>query len=273
MSFITRYLPRKKMSQLIGRFVHWRGPNWWAELSVQFFVWYYKINAAEAELPLHLYPSIGDLFVRKLKAGMRPIAAAWALHPADSVITEHGRIFEGSLVQAKGIKYKVSELLNDGNWKEKYEGGYWLTYYLCPTDYHRVHCPVTGWIQSATLIPGDLWPVNNWSTREIPRLFAINERAVVEIATEHGPVAVVLVGATNVGSIELKFEPKLLGNKDQSFNRINYNPAIEIKKGDELGLFRMGSTVVVLYSEDFRKSFEASLHLGPVVRVNSALLK
>jgi phosphatidylserine decarboxylase len=273
MSAITKFLPRNHVSYAVGKLVHWRGPKAWARFSTKAFAKYYKINLDEAENPIESYPSIGDFFVRKLKPHARPIADVSAVHPADSAINQKGPIVEGRLIQAKGREYRVQDLLMNSEAAVTYQDGYFLTYYLCPTDYHRVHSPVTGLIQKVTHIPGELWPVNKWSVEHVDDLFSVNERVVVEIATEFGPVAVVFVGATNVGQIELAFDPSFRGNQFAlTKNRVvEYRTPLEIQKGQELGMFRMGSTVVVLYTKEFRQRFEAKFNLGPIVKFGEAL--
>lgn len=272
MLWLLRFLPRKLMSRWVGAFVHWRGPRVWALLSISIFARRYRIAIEEAERPLSEYPSIGDFFVRRLKPGLRPLAAGPAVHPADSRISQSGVIEGGNLIQAKGKKYTARDLLVDPDWGPKFEGGFFITYYLCPTDYHRVHSPVDGLIRKVTYVPGDLWPVNETSVNGIENLFAVNERVVVDIATNDGAVAVVFVGATNVGSIALSFDSTILGNAGRPFTERCYDPPKEIRKGEELGMFRMGSTVVLLLSPEFRRKYAAAMRLGPQVKVKAALV-
>lgn len=269
---LLKFLPRNALSRWTGLFMHWKGPRVWAELSIRGFAAMYGIDLKEAEKPVSGYDSIGDFFVRRLKPGARPVANAAAVHCADSRILQAGGIEEGGwCLQAKGKKYQIRDFLVDNDWKDKYARGFFVTYYLCPTDYHRVHSPVDGLITKVTYVPGDLWPVHLAAVSEIEGLYCVNERVIVEIATEFGAVAVVFVGATNVGSIELAFDPAVLGNRGLPHSERRYEPAKDIRKGQELGLFRMGSTVVVIFPEEFRHRYSATLKLGPVVRVNTAL--
>lgn len=253
--------------------MHWEGPRWWAQLSIKAFAWFYNINLEEAEKSVADYPSIGEFFVRRLKAGRRPVGEAWAVHPADSRITQAAPIDDGTLIQAKGITYKLSEFTQDPECEKKWAGGFFITYYLCPTDYHRVHSPVDGNITDVRYMPGQLWPVNEWSTTNVPNLFSVNERVLVEVQTELGPVGVVFVGATNVGHIVLSFDDSIRGNQKgpHIFTHKQYHPEIPVHKGSELGMFRMGSTVVMLYPPEFRQKFAGKLDLGPVVKVNASL--
>lgn len=275
MSAITRILPKRRLSRWVGHFMHWQGPSLWAKFSIRAFAWLYNINLAEAEKPYSAYKSIGDFFVRRLKAGVRPIANSWAVHPADSRITQAAAIDDGTLIQAKGITYKLKDFTQDPDCEKKWAGGFFMTYYLCPTDYHRVHSPVEGVITDVRYMPGELWPVNEWSTTNIKDLFVVNERVLVEIQTDLGPVGAVFVGATNVGHIALSFDDSIRGNQKgpHIFQHKHYSPEIPTHRGSELGMFHMGSTVVMLYPPSFRQKFEKDLNLGPVVKVNAALVR
>lgn len=275
MSAITRILPKRRLSRWVGKLMHWQPPTFLARASVRLFAGFYNIDLTEAEKPYDQYPSIGEFFVRRLKPGIRPVAEAWAVHPADSQITQCAVIDGDSLIQAKGLKYSLSNFTQDPEAHKKWSGGIFLTYYLCPTDYHRVHSPVDGVITDVRYMPGSLWPVNEWSTTNIANLFSVNERILVEIETDLGPVAVVFVGATNVGHIVLSFDEKVQGNQKgpHIFSHKKYSPPINVHKGQELGMFRMGSTVVMLYPPNFRQSFENTLDRGPQVKVNSALVR
>lgn len=236
---------------------------------IKLFAQAYHINLEEAEKPIEEYTSLGDFFVRRLKPGVRPLGTTWNTHPADSVITQAAVIQGGRLIQAKNKTYHVNDLLADLQGLSKYEEGVFLTYYLCPTDYHRVHSPVTGVIQKITHIPGQLWPVNAWSTENIPELFSVNERVCVEIKTDRGLVNVVFVGATNVGQIQLFVDSEIHGNQlVLSKNLVKDSLNIPIEKGQELGQFRMGSTVVMLYQKGQVQGVEALR--GRAVRVNSS---
>ncbi|MBO9668091.1 MAG: phosphatidylserine decarboxylase [Bdellovibrio sp.] len=255
--------------------MHFEGPKWFARATIRGFAWWYNIALEEAEKPYTEYKSIGDFFVRHLKSGIRPIGPTWAVHPADSKITQAAPIDNGTLIQAKGHTYKLRDFTQDPDCDKKWAGGFFMTYYLCPTDYHRVHSPVDGQITDVRYMPGELWPVNEWSTTNVPNLFSVNERILVEIQTDLGPVGVMFVGATNVGHIVLSFDDKIAGNQKgpHIFQHKHYSPEIPTHKGSELGMFRMGSTVVMLYPPAFRQKFEKELNLGPSVRVNGALIK
>lgn len=271
MLWILSFLPRKWLSRLIGFLMHIRLPGPLAKLSIEAFAGAYKIKINEAEKPLEHYTSIGNFFSRRLIEGARPISSAWAIHPSDSEILQSGPIIEGTLIQAKGRTFSVVGLTEDPDAADKYQDGYFITYYLCPTDYHRVHSPVGGFVKSVMYRNGDLWPVNKNSVSLIKNLYIQNERLMAEIASEFGPVGVVMVGATNVGSMTLAFDKKVRTNRQAKSKRHIYEVPIEIQKGDEFGTFHMGSTVIVLYSKEFRKKFEAQFSISRKVKVGQPL--
>lgn len=248
------WVPKNLLSYWFGKFVHLRLPNPLRSSFLHFFVHHYRINIDEAEFPLSHYQSIGDFFIRRLKPGVRPLANSDYVHPADAKMTARGVIIGKQLIQAKGRTYAVQEFLQDST-DNRWQQGYFITYYLCPTDYHRVHCPVEGFIREVRYVPGNLWPVNDWSINRISELFIKNERIVIELETRKGPMAVVLVGATNVGSIRLSFEPSLQTNHThrREPRKISYVEPIKVNRGDELGMFCMGSTVIVVASSGWKE--------------------
>ena len=251
MRLLLSLISRNALSQLVGKIVHIPLPPPLARWSIEVFARMYNINLQEAEKSTREYASIGDFFIRKLKSGVRPIAGTPIVHPSDSVISQVGWMSGGTLIQAKGKTYAASELLQDQKLAKQMSDGFFLTYYLCPTDYHRVHSPVDGEVVLVRHIPGDLWPVNEWSVNAISNLFPINERVVLEIQTEMGRVALVFVGATNVGKISISFEPRVSTNEfnKRGISEFSYAQPIKIKKVQELGIFHMGSTVVMLYEK------------------------
>lgn len=273
-------LPKNVLSRWAGHLmdVAWPGPL--GPWMVKAFASLYKIDLGAAEHPIEAYPSIGKFFIRKLKPGLRPQGQGIVTHPADSRISQTAIIEQGQLIQAKGKTYSVQEFLKNSAALSQYGGGFFTTYYLCPTDYHRVHSPVDGEILSATIVPGFLWPVNEWSVNRIDQLFSVNERVIIEIKTAKGLISVVLVGATNVGKISLSFESKILSNQSsngQEPRKISYSQPISVKKGDELGIFHMGSTVILVGSQallqDLKKPWAevANNFVGKSVKVGEVL--
>jgi phosphatidylserine decarboxylase len=246
---ILKVLPKNLLSQAVGELAQIEKPEALAITARDWFIKRYKINVEEAELPLDHYPSIAKLFTRKLKAGVRPIGTG-IVHPCDAALNCAEVISADSLIQAKGRTYSLAQFLLQPRALETYRGGTHLVYYLCPTDYHRVHSPVDGHIVSVKHVPGHLWPVNNWSVNAIENLFAVNERVIVNIQTVQGPVALVMVGATNVGKITMSFDRGITTNSKNKNSKVKekkYPSPIPIKRGDEVGVFNMGSTVIMIY--------------------------
>lgn len=251
--------------------MHLRLPKFINTWLISTFAKTYHIDLNEAEHAVEAYPSLGEFFIRKLKPGIRPIGSTWAVHPADSVITQASRIRDGKLIQAKDKTYSLAQFTAQANaaGNLKWQDGVFLTYYLCPTDYHRVHSPVTGVIKKVVHIPGALWPVNSWSTENVDELFSINERVLVEIETDRGLVGVMFVAATNVGQIILSFDSEIVGNQFKATQNVEKAYTLNIAKGDELGAFRMGSTIVMLYAHGVLRDENVERFLGKPAKVNA----
>jgi phosphatidylserine decarboxylase len=215
---------------------------------VPVFARMFKINTDEAEFAPASYKSFNKYFTRKLKPGLRPVQGP-LVHPVDGLLTENGTVVSGELVQAKGWQYSLEEFLGDAARAKMYEGGSFVTYYLCPTDYHRVHSPHAGEMVSAKHIPGMLWPVNSWSVGNVKRLFNLNERIVFNFDSEQGPWSLVMVGATNVGQMTATLDPSISTNKWlwHAPTERAYSPPLPIQPGDELGVFHLGSTAICIY--------------------------
>lgn len=225
-------------------------------------------NLAEAELELDEYPSLGDFFARKLREGARRVDPApnAIISPCDGAIAAGGITTDGTLVQAKGRDYRLDELVPDAAFARSLVGGAYLTIYLSPRDYHRVHAPVAGRLVSYDYVPGTLWPVNRWATNRREGLLARNERVVIRLNADGiGDVAVVMVGAAGVGNIALADAPQ-----SATFRRLRERKTIELggkrlAKGDELGAFRLGSTVVLVFPPG-KASLSDEIHTGESVQ-------
>lgn len=205
----------------------------------------------DVELPLEEYASINAFFTRRLREGLRPIAANAVVSPADSGVGAYGVVTNDTLVQAKGRDYSLTALLGDKSLADRMEGGTFATFYLAPKDYHRIHVPVDGDITSATYIPGELWPVNVFAVAHVADLFAVNERIVVVIRTPTGGVVTaVLVGATMVGMTRVVFDDLHTNARRRELQRRTYQPTVAVRAGAQLGHFEFGSTVIVVCSKD-----------------------
>jgi phosphatidylserine decarboxylase len=207
-------------------------------------------NLDEAELELEEYPSFGDFFARRLRRGCRTVDPSRdvVIAPCDGVIAARGAATNGTLVQAKGRTYSLAELLADDEFAVQLEGGDYTTIYLSPRDYHRVHAPVSGRIVSYDYLPGLLWPVNPRVASRRDGLLARNERVVIRLNTDAlGDVAVVMVGAAGVGNIALAHGPDSASLRRTCERRRLEFDGVFVERGDELGAFRLGSTVVLVF--------------------------
>lgn len=203
----------------------------------------------EAELDLRAYSSLGDFFARRLRPGVRPVDDSFdaIISPCDGVLAALGTAVDGALVQAKGRNYQLEELLLDDALAHKLRGGHYATIYLSPKDYHRVHTPVDGTLVHYDYLPGALWPVNPVVASRRDRLLSRNERVVITVnAGRLGTVAIVMVAASGVGNMALEYAPESTTFRAAGERRrIEVNR--EVQKGDELGAFRLGSTVVMVF--------------------------
>lgn len=214
-------------------------------------------NIEETELPLGEYESLGDFFARGLRPGARPVEPRReaVISPCDGVIAAIGTAVAGTLLQAKGHTYRLAELLADEDLAGRLSGGHYTTIYLSPRDYHRVHAPVSGNLIGYEYVPGALWPVNAWATARREGLLARNERVVLHLnSPAAGDVALVMVGAGGVGNIRLSHPhlPSQLPDtaalrRGRERYRVELSGA-EVRRGDELGAFRLGSTVVMAFA-------------------------
>lgn len=237
-------------------------------------------DPGEAELPLERYETLNRFFTRKLRVGARswPSDPASVGSPVDGVAGQVGRVREGRLIQAKGRPYALRELLEeaDGEAWRRFEGGAFATLYLSPKDYHRIHAPVGGEIRQATHVPGALLPVNAPAVSHVADLFARNERLVCFVDGPFGRVAVVAVGATNVGRISAAFDPAwnappgesswVTNRRGGQLARRVYDPPVAVERGDEIMTFHLGSTVVLVF-EPGRVELDSALKAGEKVRL------
>lgn len=259
-------LPQNKISSIVGR----AGRSKLSKRYVKRYAEHYKINLSEIEKPIHEYAHLTEFFTRKLKQDARPICgeATEAISPVDGLVTQMGRIEKGTIIQAKGISYPVQKLLADES-NADFESGHFITIYLSPKDYHRIHMPVKGEVYSSTYIPGRLFPVNDIGVNHVKGLFTKNERVVTFAETDYGKLAIVKVGAFIVGSVKVKYDDKV--RKWKKITKTNVAP-VTYEKGDEVGLFEFGSTVILLF-EDKDFSFDKSLAVGKSVRMGEIIGK
>lgn len=229
--------------------------SWIKDPFTRWFVNRYDIDMslAREEDPC-AYASFNDFFTRELKPGVRPISdeANAVVCPADGAISQLGDIKNGRVFQAKGQDYSLLELVGGNEETAKlFTDGKFATVYLSPKDYHRVHMPLGGTLKSMTHVPGDLFSVNTVTAENVPRLFSRNERVVCVFDTSAGPMAVILVGAMIVASIETTWAGQVAPVK-RTIKTTHYDeqPAITFNTGDEMGRFKLGSTAVILFGKD-----------------------
>ena len=264
-------LPKHALSRLVGKLAAAEAGSVTTRL-IQLFINHFGIDMSEAEHenPAH-YPTFNAFFTRQLKAGLRPIVAdprILAL-PVDGCVSQLGDIREGRIIQAKGHDFSARELLGgDAALAAPFQGGKFATIYLAPKDYHRIHMPIDGVLESMVYIPGDLFSVNPLTAEHVPNLFARNERVACIFRTEFGPMALVLVGATIVASIETIWAGTVTPPAGQKVTRWDYQgeQAITLQKGAEMGLFKLGSTVVCLFPPQ-TLSFVEELASGSTTRM------
>jgi phosphatidylserine decarboxylase len=241
-------------------------------------------DLGEAEHPLHMYPTLNQFFTRRLRPGVRrwPSRSEVAGCPVDGAAGQVGTITWGRIVQAKGRWYTAAELLADQAEAERYDGGVFATLYLSPRDYHRIHAPTDGLITRATHIPGALLPVNAAAVAHLPNLFARNERLICYLDGPLGRIALVAVGAYNVGRISAAFDPRwnappgrsawVTNRREAEAEGRSYEPAVRVRQGDEVMTFHLGSTVILLFEPD-RVEPDPALQAGRAVQLGMPLAR
>jgi phosphatidylserine decarboxylase len=247
---LVRRLPQAGLSRAFGRVadtplpVPLRGPV------IGAFARLVGADLSEAERPVTEYPTVNAFFVRRLRRGVRrwPLDPRLAGSPVDGLAGEAGVVSRGRALQAKGRWYMVSELLGDAAEADRFDGGSFLTLYLSPRHYHRIHAPMDGEVARARHVPGSLLPVNRAAVAEIEGLFVRNERLICYLDGPLGRMAVVAIGAYNVGRISAAFDPGLVTNQPglTTPETRDYSPPIGVSQGDDLMAFHLGSTVVVV---------------------------
>lgn len=221
------------------------------------------------------YSSLNALFTRALLYERNlPKDTKVIISPADSLVTEQGNIHEDTLLQIKGMSYSLKELLTEHIEEEEYakvKNGAFMNFYLSPRDYHRYHVPLDLTVTKVIHVPGALYPVNFTYLKKMPSLFVKNERVILECSDNNGKLCyIILVGALNVGQMTLSFEPSVTTNiKDAKTNVYEYS-GISLKRGEELGMFKMGSTVVMIFEEgmvDLSDKFNHKVRFGEEIAI------
>ncbi|WP_198672725.1 archaetidylserine decarboxylase [Photorhabdus sp. CRCIA-P01] len=249
-------LPKQGITHLAGWFAN-KKAGWLTQLAIKTFARIYKVDMNEAKpSEFSAYSTFNEFFIRPLKDDIRPVVSnehQLAL-PADGTISQLGNIRTYQILQAKGHHYTLEALLA-GNHQlaEIFRDGQFVTTYLSPKDYHRVHMPCDGLLKEMIYVPGDLFSVNPLTAANVPNLFARNERVLCLFETQFGPMIQILVGATIVGSIEMAWCGTVTPPREGIIKRWTYpeaatTGAISFKKGEEMGRFKLGSTVINLFA-------------------------
>ena len=275
-------LPQGAMSRGFGRVADLPIPQSLRRSVLGSFARIVGADLSEVEHPLERYGTLNEFFVRRLRPGVRawPDDPQALASPVDGATGQVGRVSGGRVLQAKGRWYSVAELLGDAVEAERYDGGSFVTLYLSPRDYHRIHVPCSGTIPYARHIPGALLPVNGPAVAHVPDLFPRNERLLCAIDGPFGRVTVVAVGAYNVGRISAAFDRSWRAGEGETGwvtnvkggqpARHDYDPAVAVEQGDELMAFHLGSTVVLLL-EPGRVGLDAAIAPGAPVRLGMPL--
>jgi phosphatidylserine decarboxylase len=264
-------LPQHGLSRLILVATRVR-TRWFKNLLTCGFLNLFSVDMSEAiEADPYQYGSFNEFFTRALRPGARPIDTHpdTITSPVDGAVSECGAIEHNRLLQAKGRYYTLDELLAGQPWAKCFEGGSFATIYLAPFNYHRIHMAVRGTLRDTIYVPGRLFSVNSATARQVPRLFARNERVLTLFDTEFGRCAVILVGALNVGSMATVWAGDITPAALRQVTRLP-GPGVTLDKGAELGRFNMGSTVILLFEQN-RTRWHPLLRAGSVVQLGHAI--
>nr|WP_199064838.1 archaetidylserine decarboxylase [Chromobacterium sp. ASV5] len=266
-------MPKLALTRLFGLFAEWRA-GWLTRAAIRRFVARYQVDMSEAaDSDIAGYATFNDFFTRALKPGARPMADSRLVCPVDGAVSQFGAIENGQIFQAKGRHYSAAALLaGNAALASRFADGHFATIYLSPRDYHRVHMPSAGRLLEMTYVPGDLYSVNPATARGVDRLFARNERVVCLFEGDDGqPFVMVLVGATIVGSMATVWHGVVNPPRRPAIHSWDYRQQdIRLAKGEEMGRFQLGSTVVLLYPAGPLR-FEASWQPAKPVRLGEAM--
>ncbi len=255
-TFIQYCMPQHLVSRLAGKLLDSQNVSIKNRL-IRKFIKHYNVNMDEVANPhLESYPSFNAFFTRTLKKGARPIVGLpeAVASPADGTIAQIGIAKDEELIQAKGHLFSLQDLLaGDATLAQTFNNGHYATIYLGPSDYHRVHMPMTGTLKQMIHVPGKLFSVNTDTVNDVSNLFARNERVICIFDTKVGPMAVIMVGAIFVGSMAVAWDGIVTPNQNKTITTKIYDKAIHLARGDEMGYFLTGSTVITLFANNRMK--------------------
>jgi phosphatidylserine decarboxylase len=269
---LQHVLPQHALSRLAGSLAASETP-WLRDALIRRFARAYGVDLSEAARGIGEFASFNDFFTRELKPGVRPLADAgqFILSPADGAVSQLGPISGGRIIQAKGRDYSVAEILGCGpDEAARFEGGSFITIYLSPKDYHRVHMPAAGTLAATSYIPGDLYSVNVATAAGVDRLFARNERLACRFDGPDGHFASIMVGAMIVAGIDTVWPNRFRTHAHAPVHEDFAGQGRSFAAGDEMGRFYLGSTVVLLF-EPGRVAWRKDLKAGDPLRMGEAI--
>ena len=253
--FLFRLFPH----HLVSRITYWatRQPSFLVPYAIKKFIKFFNVDMRDAEVEdIHQFKTFNEFFTRTLKDGVRPIEtdSDSVVCPCDGTVSMHGPINKNTLIQAKNKYFSIQDFCTpSSNYLEHFTDGYFYTIYLSPRDYHRVHMPYAARLQEMIYVPGRLFSVAPYAPKTIDKLFARNERVIPVFALENGYMAVAMVGAVNVAAIEMVWSGLVTPPHQSNTKHYEYtsgHAAIKLHKGDHMGTFNIGSTVVLLFSRE-----------------------
>ena len=265
--------PKRALTAFANKVANARGGGFTTAL-IRWFVGKYGVDMSEAANPdIGSYPTFNAFFTRALRAGARPLAPADYICPVDGSISQFGTVKDDQILQAKAHNYSTAALVGgDRDLASLFQNGSYATLYLSPRDYHRVHMPCDGRLTRMIYVPGALFSVNPTTALGVPNLFARNERAVCVFESEHGPFVLTLVGATIVGSMETVWHGVINPRRTGEVREWRYDDQqLAFRKGDEMGRFSLGSTVVMLFAQSSNLQFNPEWAPGRLVRVGEMM--
>lgn len=268
-------LPQHLLTKLVGALAGCRQVTI-KNLFIRWFVKRYNVDMSQAqEADPTAYADFNAFFTRELKKGIRPVQGDTnaIISPADGAISQLGAITGGQLLQAKGRTFSLQALLGgDCDSAEPFQDGSFFTVYLSPRDYHRLHMPIAGTLTRMVYVPGKLFSVNQLTSERVDNLFARNERVVCFFDTDYGPMALVLVGAMIVGSIDTVWAGQVCpaGHGARTTDYQDHNPPVQIAKGEEMGRFKLGSTIIAVFGPGVAELRE-DLQAGDEVQMGQVL--
>ncbi len=251
-NFFIRIIPQHGLSNLIYKLTRIRNV-WFKNLTIKWFIKQFNVDMNLAiESNPEAYKDFNSFFTRSLLSDARPLCKQGLCCPVDGTISQIGRIDDETIIQAKNHHYNLTALLGGSATLANYfRDGHFCCIYLSPRDYHRIHMPIDGNLREMTYVPGKLFSVNTYTAETVPSLFAINERVLNVFDTESGPMALIQVGAINVGSMETVWHGMVTPPYGKEITTWRYDEqTIELQRGDEMGRFNMGSTVILLFEKD-----------------------